>query len=149
MKLQLIFIYLTYIHYCICYNDLALILPKSYAHWRTDKKYDNTRDIRRNLIKTKSVIPESHHAIYKVNNINYPQCFKTRDIALGEIICVQCEGFTKTKQTNSIKCKGEGEFMKKSSFHNAINSSCYGKWIKLTERLHGNCSTSLPSFIFV
>ena len=125
--------------------DYGVIIPYSFKRYRYSTLYNPSLDIRRNLRQDKPSNLTSFHAYYKINKIK-KLC--TADITPSNVICVECDGFTRDKNKDQT-CRGIGRFLRETHF-DFINDKCItsGLWLKLTHDLHGNC-TQNESYIFV
>ena len=113
-------------------NTEAIIIPYEFKKYRED---DSQLQFNDDL--------SSSHAFYKINLVE-KQC--DLNITFGDVICVECDIFTKKKK-KKIQCDGVGEWMQESRF-NSLKYVCNGKWLKLTPELKGNCTDSF-SYVFM
>ena len=129
-----------------------LIIPKLFSIWRNNKLYNPYLDIRKNLFLKNKPIKiinkiQNEYAFYKIIKTNYNKTCQKNDLPiLGDIICVECNSFTKEKKKDN-KCENN-IYLSYTNFYYAINSSCNGKWLKITNNLIGHC-VSLPAYIFI
>lgn len=121
-------------------NEVAIIIPYRFKYYRLDKTYNSNPS---NRLLDDAMNLTSSHAFYKINQIEN-RC--NLDITFGDIVCVECDIFTKKKK-RKYQCDGVGEWMHESRF-NDIEYTCNGKWLKLTPELNGNCTDSF-SYVFM